>query len=159
MVTDATPPKGHKLTDEQWFTLRALADVIVPPSSQYAVPGAGDESICKNVIKDAAKRLPRLTKALVTLNQMARDAHDSDFAEMDDAHRETVALAFRDTHQGAGKMVETLVTQCYYRDDRILRSLGMEARPPFPQGYNMEPDDWSVLSDVQRRQPFHRPVD
>ena len=42
-----------KLNETEWHSLRALADVIAPPSPKYGVPGAGDEDICKNVIKDA----------------------------------------------------------------------------------------------------------
>ena len=67
-MSQDTPRAGHKLTDEQWFALRALGDVIVPPSERYDVPGGGDEAICKNVIIDADKRLARLIGSLTTLN-------------------------------------------------------------------------------------------
>ena len=153
------PPEGHKLTDQQWFTLRALADVIVPPSAQYGVPGAGDEAICKYVINDAAKRLPRLIEALATLNDIAHEVHGAAFVELDEAQRETSALLFRDGHQAAAGMAEVLVTQCYYRDDRVVRSLGMELRPPHPEGYAVDQGDWSVLDQVRKRQPFHRRVE
>ena len=42
-------------------------------------------------------------------------------------------------------MIQTLVAQCYYRDNRVMRSLAIEMRPPFPQGYQVEQGDWSVL--------------
>ena len=56
-------------------------------------------------------------------------------------------------------MAEVLVTQCYYRDDRVVRSLGMELRPPHPEGYAVDQGDWSVLDQVRKRQPFHRRVE
>ena len=34
---------------------------------------------------------------------------------------------------------------CYYRDDRVMVSLGLEARPPFPKGHVLEQGDWSLL--------------
>jgi hypothetical protein len=43
------------------------------------------------------------------------------------------------------------VLQCYYRDDRVLRSLGLELRPPFPKGYGLEQGDWSLLDPVKAR--------
>jgi hypothetical protein len=43
------------------------------------------------------------------------------------------------------------VLQCYYRDDRVLRSLGLELRPPFPKGYELEAGDWSLLDPVKAR--------
>ena len=51
-----------------------------------------------------------------------------------------------------------MVLQCYYRDDRVLRSLGLELRPPFPQGYVLEQGDWSLLDPVKKRPPFWRKV-
>lgn len=50
----------------------------------------------------------------------------------------------------------SLILQCCYRDDRIMRSLGMEVRPPFPDGYEVEAGDWSLLDPVRRRAPFYR---
>jgi hypothetical protein len=41
--------------------------------------------------------------------------------------------------------------QFYYRDDRVLRSLGLELRAPFPKGYPLEQGDWSLLDPVKAR--------
>ena len=49
-----------------------------------------------------------------------------------------------------------VVLQCYYRDDRVLRSLGLEARAPFPQGYALEQGNWSLLDPVKARSPSLR---
>jgi len=43
------------------------------------------------------------------------------------------------------------VLQCYYRDDRVLRSLGLELRPPFPNGHVLPDGDWSLLDPVKKR--------
>jgi len=43
------------------------------------------------------------------------------------------------------------VLQCYYRDDRVLRSLGLELRPPFPKGHVLPDGDWSLLDPVKKR--------
>ena len=51
-----------------------------------------------------------------------------------------------------------LTFQCYYRDDRVMRSLGMEPRPPFPKGYEVAQGDWSLLEPVKARDPFWRGI-
>jgi hypothetical protein len=51
-----------------------------------------------------------------------------------------------------------VVLQCYYRDDRVLRSLNLELRPPFPLGYTLEQGDWSLLDPVKARPPMWRKV-
>ena len=45
----------------------------------------------------------------------------------------------------------SIIAQCYYRDDRVMRSLEMEPRSPFPQGFEVEQGDWSLLDPVKRR--------
>ncbi len=77
-------------------------------------------------------------------------------AELDSAKRDAVAKQFR---AGGGMPAATLVRvvlQCYYRDDRVLRSLGHELRAPFPKGYTLEQGDWSLLDPVKARPPSLR---
>ena len=69
------------------------------------------------------------------------------------AKREAVAKEFRATGGGAAATLVRVVLQCYYRDDRVLRSLGLELRAPFPKGYTLEQGDWSLLDPVKARPP------
>jgi len=48
--------------------------------------------------------------------------------------------------------------ECYYRDERVMQSLNMDNRPAFPQGYEVEQGDWSLLDPVKKRAPFYRQV-
>ena len=49
-----------------------------------------------------------------------------------------------------------VILQCYYRDDRVVRSLGLEPRPPFPKGHTLEQGDWSLLDPVRARPKLWR---
>jgi hypothetical protein len=51
------------------------------------------------------------------------------------------------------------VLQCYYRDDRVMRSLGIEPRSPYPKGRVLEQGDWSLLNRVRDRPRMWRDVD
>ena len=51
------------------------------------------------------------------------------------------------------------VLQCYYRDDRVLRALGIEPQVPFPKSRVLEQGDWSLLEAVRRRPRMWRDVD
>ena len=44
-----------------------------------------------------------------------------------------------------------IIPQCYYRDDRVMRSPDMEVRPPLPKGFEVEQGDWSLLEPVRAR--------
>jgi hypothetical protein len=49
------------------------------------------------------------------------------------------------------KALGRAVLQCYYRDDRVLRSLGIAPLAPFPKGRPLEQGDWSLLDAVRGR--------
>jgi hypothetical protein len=51
-----------------------------------------------------------------------------------------------------------VVLLCYYRDDRVMHSLGQEPRAPFPKGHEVEQGDWSLLDPVRARPPIWRKV-
>ena len=125
------------------------------------VVGAGDEAIAKTIVKDAnyGDKLARLIAALDTLNVMAQGVYGAEFALLREDQREAVAFTFREEQPAAATLAEQLVTQCYYRDDRVVQSLGMELRPPMPEGYKVDQGDWSLLEPARRREPFHRPVE
>ncbi len=63
---------------------------------------------------------------------------------------------FRASGGAAAATLVRVVLQCYYRDDRVLRSLGLELRAPFPQGYVLPEGDWALLDPVRARPPSLR---
>jgi hypothetical protein len=89
------------------------------------------------------------------LDHLARLA-GKPLAELDPARRDAVATEFRATGGPAAATLVRVVLQCYYRDDRVLRSLGLELRAPFPLGYELEQGDWSLLDPVKAMAPSLR---
>jgi hypothetical protein len=92
---------------------------------------------------------------VVALDHLARLA-GKPLAELGSARRDEIASEFRATGGAAAATLVRVVLQCYYRDDRVLRSLGLELRAPFPQGYTLEQGDWSLLDPVKARPPTLR---
>ena len=58
---------------------------------------------------------------------------------------------FRASGGAPGAVLARVILQCYYRDDRVLRSLGIELRAPFPKGHVLPDGDWSILDPVKAR--------
>jgi hypothetical protein len=75
-------------------------------------------------------------------------------AGLDPARREAAAIELRTQGGAAVATLTRVVLQCYYRDDRVVRSLGLERRPPYPKGHVLEDGDWSLLDLVRARLPF-----
>jgi len=78
------------------------------------------------------------------------------FADLDPARQEAVAVRLREAGGKELTLLSRIILQCYYRDDRVMRSLDMEVRPPFPKGFEVAQGDWSLLDPVRARPPVYR---
>jgi hypothetical protein len=143
------------LTAGQIRDLRALAGVMIPASVIYDVPGADDEPIINDIVQSLERDHGDICLALAHLAALAGGA----FAELAPQRRTEVAAIFREAGGAPLAALVRVVLLCYYRDDRVMRSLGLEPRPPFPKGHVVEQGDWSLLDPVRARPPIYRQVD
>ncbi|QWG24928.1 hypothetical protein KMZ93_08650 [Bradyrhizobium sediminis] len=143
------------LTAEQVRDLRALAGMIIPPSTVYEVPGADDEKIFKDILRSLERDRDDVRRALALLATLAGSA----FVELGPERRAEVVHAYREAGGAPLAALVRVVLLCYYRDDRVMQSLGLEPRPPFPKGHVVEQGDWSLLDPVRARPPMYRRVD
>lgn len=129
------PDLSHKNLD----LLRRLVGRMIPPSPGYGAPGADDPAIFSEIAA-------MLQSGQAPLEGLLADA-DAPLDELRQRHGVVFAA------------VIMAVAQVYYRDDRVMRSLGMEARPPFPKGHEIIEGDWGLLDAVRERAPIWRAVD
>lgn len=135
------------LTARQRDDLRAIAALMIPASVEYRVPGADDPAIQADILATLGRDTARVGEAL---DQIARLA-GAPLLTLDAQRREAVAREFRAGGGVAAATLVRVVLQCYYRDDRVLNSLGLEPRAPFPKGHVLEQGDWSLLEPVKAR--------
>ena len=140
------------LTPAQSDNLRAIAAEIIPASAEFDVPGADDPAIQADILATLGREAGLVREAL---DEVARLAGQP-FASLDPAQREAVAAQLRAKGGAAVAALTRVVLQCYYRDDRVVRSLGLEPRPPFPKGHVLDDGDWSLLDPVRAQPPFWR---
>jgi len=138
---------ANELTSVQRDDLRTVAAMIVPASDEYKVPGADDPAIQADMLATLGRDTTLVRQALDHFARLAGQP----LAELDTAKREAIANEFRSTGGAAAATLVRVVLQCYYRDDRVLRSLGLELRAPFPKGYTLEQGDWALLDPVKAR--------
>jgi hypothetical protein len=135
------------LSPQESRDLRRVAGLMVPASAEYKVPGADDPKIFADIEASIGRDLAEIRKAMAAL---------AGIADMDDAKAMAAAETFRAKGGAPVSAVERCVLQCYYRDDRVVISLGLEARAPFPLGYRLEQGDWSLLDPVRARPKMWR---
>ena len=142
----------NPLTSTQRDDLRTIAAMMIPASNEYKVPGADDAAIQADILATLGRDTDMVREGLDHLARLA----GKPLAEFDPLRRDAIAKQFRATGGIAAATLIRVVLQCYYRDDRVLRSLGLELRAPFPKGYELEQGDWSLLDPVKARAPALR---
>lgn len=128
-------------TAEEQDALARIAGLIIPASAEFGIPGADDPAIFADLVATAAPHCEALRTALAGFELATDDG-----------------ARFRTAFPEEAGLIQSLVVQCYYRDDRVMRSLDMEVRPPFPLGFQIDQGDWSLLDPVKKRAPLYREV-
>ena len=142
----------NPLTPAQSDDLRIIAGMIIPASAEFDVPGADDPAIQADIVATLGRDAGLVREALDELARLA----GSPLASLDPVRRQAVAVELRAAGGAAVATLTRVVLQCYYRDDRVVRSLGLEPRPPYPKGHVLEDGDWSLLDPVRSRPPMWR---
>ncbi len=143
----------NNLTPAQRDDLRVVAAMIIPASAEYAVPGADDATIQADMLATLGRDTAAVC-AGARSSRASRRACRWPISTL--SRREAVASEFRASGGAPAATLTRVVLQCYYRDDRVLRSLGLELRAPFPKGYPLEQGDWSLLDPVKARPSMWR---
>ena len=140
------------LSESEIGDLREVAGTMIPADAGFGVPGADDPAILADIVKSVGRDLPRVREALAEIADRSGGA----FASLDRDRREALIDDYHKTGGAPAAVLGRTILGAYYRDDRVLLALKMEARPPFPKGYTLEQGDWSLLDAVRHRPPFWR---
>jgi hypothetical protein len=144
-----------ELTPTELRDFRRLASFMVPASAEYGMPGADDEIIFSDIVRSLGRDTSAVREALAMLCEIA----GIDFMGLDDTAAEAAAMTLLSREGSIVTALGRAVLQCYYRDDRVFRALGIELRPPHPQGRVLEQGDWSLLNAVRGRPRMWRDVE
>jgi hypothetical protein len=154
-MSEFVPVAGPALLqDSQRRALRRVAALMIPASEEHGVPGADDDTIFADIVRSLGRDADAVRAALRRLDEFVGGA----FADCADEERRAAVRRLREGEAALAAVLVAVVARCYYRDDRVMRSLGMEPRPPFPGGFEVEQGDWSLLEPVRARGPIYREV-
>lgn len=139
--------------------LALVLDELVPPRPERLLPGAGTLGVGA-VVEHAAAGTPELAQllahGLAALDDVARRSGAEGFAALSPTAR---VVALRDVEQAEPMFLSTLLALAcvgYYSAEPVVAALKGSARPPHPVGYELEPDDLSLLDPVRARGKLYR---
>ena len=141
-------------TEQERTVLRRLAGAMIGASEELNLPGADDEVIFRDFLARAEGALAKLREGMDDF--FSEYGGIAAVAALDDKNfKETIDEARQEYHPFLEMMIQR-VSRSYYSDTRLLLSLNIEDRPPFPKGNVLEQGDWSLLNPVKKRKPFFR---
>lgn len=146
------PDMPPSLSDADMVDLAAVLETLIPALPARGLPSASE--VMLHTLCDDGAELVTIRACLSSLQGWIGAA----FADLPEAQRvEHLArlerervLEFRALLRG--------VAMRYYVDDRVLRAIGEEPRPPFPDGYRVDDGDLLQLESVFERGPIWRLV-
>jgi hypothetical protein len=136
--------------------LESVLDEIIPPSGDGRLPGAGEVGLVRYIEQHAPELRPTIVQGLSALDELAHGRGVRDFAALS---REDKIEALNQVATAQPAFLPGLILQTYvgyYQNDRVLEGLGLEPRPPYPEGYKLEPTDLGLLDGVRRRDKLYR---
>ena len=156
-MSDADPTTAF--TEGELRTLARVLDLLVPPSVDGRLPGAGELGLAAR-IERVAQGDPGLRAALAAgfaaLDRLAQRRGAPGFQALGGSQPLAVLKEVAAAQPGflPGLTFHTYVG--YYQDGRVLEGLGLDPRPPFPRGHALEPFDAALLEPARRRGKLYR---
>lgn len=151
-MSETTTTPGF--SEDEMHMLASVLDEIIPPSTDGRLPGAGQLGLAR-YIDEAMQKTPELrsmiAQGLSDLDTLARSRKTTDFAAL--AKEDKLQLL---NEQGFVLPLAFQTYTAYYQHPQVVEALGLEARPPHPKGYQMEPNDLTLLDGVRRRSKMYR---
>lgn len=151
-MTQAPTATDGPLDEQERQALRAVAGSMIPAAAALEVPGADDATIFADILSVAQQQPRAIRLALRRLDE----AGDGPFAMLDAGRQAVAAARLQELWPDLFMQLVGVVARGYYRDGRVMRSLGMEPRPPFPKGFDVPQGDWSLLDPVRARGRIYR---
>jgi hypothetical protein len=158
MTDDKIIQTDHPLSEDQKSVLDALLNLIIPSSGDGRMPGAAEMDFLGYLVGDESGFLPKLVQVLNAIVDAADSSHGKSFTEINESDQLDLVNSLRSSKGELFNRLTNQVMACYYQNDRVMRGLGLEPRPPFPKGNQVDEGDLSLLEPVRQRGEIWRKV-
>ena len=139
-------------SEEQTALASEVLDQLMPGRDDF--PGAGELGVAQHLEGVAASDpgLGRLLQdGLAAIESASRRTHSVAFADISDDRKVEVLRAVEAESPQSFAMLVRHVYAGYYANRRVIKLMGLEARPPQPLGFELDPFDPSTVEHVRER--------
>lgn len=146
------------LSKEQQVNFNRVLNMIIPASADGGMPAASEYDVWTYIAREAPHALVGIKADFEKLDSASRERNGAAFSELGDVAARRLVEQLREEGTGFFKALARQTVRCYYQQDAVLAGIGMEARPPYPGGYDVVPGDLSLLEPVKARGKIYREV-
>jgi hypothetical protein len=141
----------------QQTLLNDVLNRLIPATDDF--PGAGDLGVASYVdtVVGRSAELKRLfAQGLTHIAMTSQALQGQEFIDLADDRKDTVLRQVETLHPVFFEALVQHTYSGYYSHPTVIRLLGLEARPPQPRGYHLEPLDLTLLDRVKQHGPLYR---
>ncbi len=134
--------------------MKALLDLVIPPSAPGDLPGAGALGLSDAVVAaiQADPALGPLVEAgTQAVQESALSQHPEGLAGMAPQAGVKVVEAQLAAHPFLIMGILRYLYPAYYQHPQVLEGIGEPPRPPFPEGFDVEATDAELLEKLRAR--------
>ena len=134
--------------------MKALLDLVIPPSATGDLPGAGALGLSAAVVTaiQADPALGPLVEAgTQAVQESALSQHPEGLAGMAPQAGVKVVEAQLAAHPFLIMGILRHLYPAYYQHPQVLEGIGEPPRPPFPEGFDVEATDAELLEKLRAR--------
>ncbi|MED5262756.1 MAG: gluconate 2-dehydrogenase subunit 3 family protein [Myxococcota bacterium] len=146
----------NELSSERLQLLAGVLDAIIPPGEGDDLPGAGELGLGEALQRKAPELVPLVAEGLGALEREMANRQVADFGGLAESDKRSLLEDLGSEQPGFLPALLFQVYTTYYQHPRVLAALGLEARPPYPLGYELEGGDLGLLDPVRKRPPLYR---
>ena len=134
--------------------LDAFLNIAIPPDPSRNLPGAGTLGLSPAIVAELrtdAMLGPMVEGGLRAVRDAALAEHPDGLVGITSDAATRLAQTQLASNPFVMMGLLRYVYPAYYQHPDVLRGIGEEARPPFPQGFTVEPTDPALLEKLEAR--------
>ena len=147
-----TEGEAMSMPDEQMALAADVLDQLIPARDGF--PGAGELGVAQHVqsVGGSDPGLGGLFQdGLASIESASRRTRSATFADLADDQKVQVLRKVEGESPGFFAMLLRHTYAGYYSNPRVIELLGLEARPPQPLGFHLDPFDPAMVERVRER--------
>lgn len=151
-MTELGEGEGRTWSDGECAVLNTLFATLIPEHAERGLPSGAQVGFLETC------REPQTVAFLRAATALLEEWTFAGFITLAFSERVEHIRRLEREHLREFRDVVKQLLMRYYIDDFVVEAIGLDPRPPFPDGYAVPDGDLSLLEQVYEREPLHRSV-